>query len=190
MRILGCQEQMNDTDTFEHQLVSNIPFLRKVAGKYIKGEENVRDLLQETIYKAIKNKHKFKTNTNLKGWLLTVLKNTFINQYHKNKYRKYFVDLDPATLEGESIQEPVLNPLSFPFKFGDKHHFTDSYNLSIKSLTYEFQILILMCDIEGYSYQQIADYLNCPVGTVRSRLYRCRKALMKTYRELLRSGKI
>lgn len=102
-------------------------------------------------------------------------KNTFINQYYKNKYRKYFDDINPVTLESESIQEPVLNPLSFPFGFVDKHFFPDSYNLSVKSLAYEFQILILMCDIEGYSYQQIAEYLNCPVETVRSRLYRCRK---------------
>ena len=188
--MLGYQQQINDTDTFEHQLVRNIPFLRKVAHKYVKGEENVNDLIQETIYKAIKNKHKFKTNTNLKGWLVTVLRNTFINQYHKNKHRKYFVDIDPGTLEGESIHEPVLNPLSFPFEFGDKHRFPDSFNLSIKRLSYEFQMLILMCDIEGYSYQQIAEYLNCPVGTVRSRLYRCRKTLVKTYRELFRSGKI
>ena len=185
-----CQELLNPADTFDHQLIGNLAFLGKIATKYIKDEEDRKDLVQDTVYKAIKNKHKFKANSNLRGWLVTVLRNTFINQYHRNKHYQYSVGLEPASLEGETIQDPILNSIAQPLDADSSYRLRDSYNVAVKQLSIDLQILIIMCDVEGYTYEQISDFLDCPVGTVRSRLYRSRKSMVQSYRKMLRRGQI
>jgi len=179
-----CQSEISD---FNRQITSTIPLLRKLAAKYVRNEEDVQDLIQDTLYKALKNRKKFKQNSNLKGWLSAILKNTFINQYHKNKLRKFHVDIDSVKCAGESINDPVLHHVRYPFESSVRYTFSDNYNLSIKSLPRNFQTLIFLCDIEGFSYDRIAEYLGCPVDTVRTRLYRGRKNMVKKYRKLHRS---
>ena len=91
-----------DTDTFELKIIQNLSFSKKIATKYVHNEDDLNDLFQDTVYKAFKHKDKFEINSNVKGWLTTILKNTFINQNQKNKYKKFFIDIDSIILESDS----------------------------------------------------------------------------------------
>ena len=132
---------------FDSQIVNNIPFLNQIAAKYVSNVEDKEDLIQETIYKALKNRRKFKANSNIKGWLTTVLKNTFINQYHKKKNHKESVDIESINLKYEDIferkQVNFCNLKSTSVK--------DVYWEAFNKLSYEYKLLIMMSDVEGFS---------------------------------------
>lgn len=176
-------DQKKDYEFFE-KLTENIWLLKKLARKYIRNEEDGKDLVQDTIYKAIKNRDKYKDNTNIKGWLTRILQNTFINQYHKEKDGKNMVSFESLNMYDENDYDPVINKFTHPFDRSIKYEFSDCFNLTLNKLEEQNQLLIFMRDIEGYSYKQIAGYLNIPVGTVRTRLYRSRKDMKLKYREI------
>jgi len=169
---------------FDSQIVNNIPFLNQIASKYVKNVEDKEDLIQETIYKALKNRSKFKTNSNIKGWLTTVLRNTFINQYHKKKSYKEIVDIELVKLTYEKIIVTTFERKQDNLRGLKTTSLQDIYWEALNQLSVEYKLLILMSDVEGFSYNQISEFLNCSVGTIRSRLYRSRKMMIKIYRKL------
>lgn len=172
------------SNEFDNQIVNNIPFLKQIASKYVKNIEDKEDLIQETIYKALKNRRKFKTDSNIKGWLTTVLKNTFINQYHKKKSCKIIVDIELLNLTNEDIIETTYERKQDSLYSLKTTSVQDIYWEALNQLSLEYKLLIQMSDVEGFSYNQISEFLNCSVGTIRSRLYRCRKMMVKNYRKL------
>jgi len=169
---------------FNKQIVNSIPFLNQIASKYVKNIEDREDLIQDTIYKALKNRGKFKANSNIKGWLTTVLKNTFINQYHKKKNCKNSVDIEKVDLVYEEKGEPMREIKKETLCSENNTFVMDVYWDALNLLSLEYKLVILMSDIEGFSYNQISEFLNCSVGTIRSRLYRSRKMMVKNYRKL------
>ena len=179
-----------DTDTFELKIIQNLSFLKKIATKYVHNEDDLNDLVQDTVYKAFKHKDKFEINSNVKGWLTTILKNTFINQNQKNKYKNFFIDIDSIILESDSIHSAKIKSNAYTIHIDTKYSVSDNYDSALKNLSFINQTMILMCDIEGFSYLQIAEYLGCPIGTVRSGIYRSRKYLLRAYRKVIKQNNV
>jgi len=175
-------------DLFNRQLVDEIPFLRNVAKRFQKNDDDANDLIQDTLYKALKHKNSFRNEISFKSWLSTILKNTFIDHYHRKKLICNDDNIDSTVCSKEAFQEPILYPLYNPSDFSFYHNLSDSYSYAFKSLPSKYKYFIALRDIEGYSYSEIAGVLDCPIGTVRSVIHRARKIMVNTYKECILSG--
>ncbi|MFV0290887.1 MAG: sigma-70 family RNA polymerase sigma factor [Mangrovibacterium sp.] len=147
-------------------------------------EEKAQDLTQETMLKALSYKDKFREETNLKAWLCTIMKNTFINQYRKNS--RHMNVLEGATNE---FEKQIAETRSFPSP--DAFYSSEEINKKIDALEDEFRIPFTMF-VDGFKYKEIADELDLPLGTVKSRIFLTRKKLSEQlpeyHSEYIRSG--
>ncbi|MCX7895510.1 MAG: sigma-70 family RNA polymerase sigma factor [Thermoanaerobaculum sp.] len=151
--------------------------LYKTALRLTRNREDAEDLLQETYLKAFRHWQSFQPGTNLKAWLFKILKNTFINLYRRQKAlppQTDFADLE-ETLEAQIISEPEKSPEDELLE----RSWDQGVLAAVKQLPHNYKVVVLLADIEGYSYKEIAEILAIPLGTVMSRLYRGRKALEK-----------
>lgn len=164
---------------FEELALPHINSLYNFALKLTGNTGDAEDLVQETYLRAYKFFHKYKKDTYIKAWLFSILKNTFINIYRKKKKEPEKVDFHSV----EQFIDQLTDNNNKPFKqIQDeisKNVFDDEVKVAMDSLSEEFRAIILLSDVEGFSYQEIADILKCPMGTVMSRLHRGRKILYK-----------
>jgi RNA polymerase sigma-70 factor, ECF subfamily len=173
---------MADQATFADQAMEFMPSLYTAALRMTRNPADAEDLVQETYLKAYRGFGGFEQGTNLKAWLYRILTNTFINSYRSKKRRPDESDIDDVEdlylyrrlggLEGaragQSAEEQVLE------------HLTEGeIKEALESLPEQFRIAVLLGDVEGFSYKEIAEILDIPIGTVMSRLHRGRKALQK-----------
>jgi RNA polymerase sigma factor (sigma-70 family) len=150
--------------------------LKPIAYKLTRDTEEANDLLQETLLKAIANRDKFTDGTNLKAWLYTIMKNTFITNYHRLVKRKTFIDTTDNLHFINSASHITDNEASNNLAI-------DEIQSAIKSLSYEYKTPFMM-HYKGYKYFEIADILNIPIGTVKNRIHIARKELktqLKSY---------
>lgn len=156
------------TEDFNNALVSLEPNLERFAYSLTANAEDARDLLQETYLKALTYQKHFEENTNLKAWAFTIMKNTFINNYRKNKRKKTAVEID----EGQYL---INNRFE---KFGPDAIFSHGEICkTVENLEDDFRIPFKMHN-SGYKYKEIADKLNLKIGTVKSRIFFSRQKLM------------
>ena len=162
--------------------MEHMPSLYSAAMRMTRNPADAEDLVQETYLKAYRAFESFQEGTNLKAWLYRILTNTFINSYRSKKRRPEQTELDDvedlylyrrlggleAAAAGRSAEEEVLE------------HITETeVKEAIESLPEQFRMAVLLGDVEGFSYKEIAEILDIPIGTVMSRLHRGRKALQK-----------
>ncbi len=163
--------------------LGELPFreqLFKTAVRLTRSSEDAEDLVQETYLKAYRHYASFRPGTNLKAWLFKILKNTFINDYRRRKQVPPQVDF--ADLE--ETFESVLSTLAGPVTRSPEDELLDTsldseVRRALIGLPHNYKVVVLLADIEGYAYKEIADILAIPVGTVMSRLYRGRRLLEK-----------
>jgi RNA polymerase sigma-70 factor (ECF subfamily) len=183
---------MADQARFVEDTMQFMPSLYTAAMRMTRNAADAEDLVQETYLKAYRAYGNFKEGTYLKAWLYKILTNTFINSYRAKRRRPDETDIDDVEdlylyrhLGGfessgvsRSAEEEVLE------------HFTDQeVKGAIESLPETFRIAVLLADVEGFSYKEIAEITGVPIGTVMSRLHRGRKALQKALAEYgLRRG--
>ncbi|MCI4670872.1 MAG: RNA polymerase sigma factor [Bacteroidia bacterium] len=151
--------------------------LKPIAYKLTRDSEEANDLIQETLLKAIANREKFTDGTNLKAWLYTIMKNTFITNYHRLVKRKTFIDTTDNLHFINSSKHITENAAGTKLAM-------DEINDAIKDLSYEYKTPFLM-HFKGYKYFEIADILNIPIGTVKNRIHIARKELkgkLKSYK--------
>jgi RNA polymerase sigma-70 factor (ECF subfamily) len=165
------------TQEFGNLIVTHTGFLKQLAMKLTRDIEAAEDLIQDTFFKAIKNKEKYQDGTNLKGWLYTIMRNTFINNYRKAKNQNTFVD--------ETDNNYFLNS-----KEADKDFTTDA-NVDHEYMMRQIDSIertyldTFMMYYNGYKYEEIAEIMDIPLGTVKSRIFLARKKMMaklKDYR--------
>ena len=165
---------------FDSQAMPYLDSLYNTAYRMTRSAEDAEDLVQETYFKAYKYYDKFEEGTNLKAWLFKILKNTFINNYRKKKLEPRSVDF--AEIE-DSFERIVRRDNTDQASDPEAEFFTgvlaDDVKKALESLPYDYRMVVILADLEDFSYKQIADILDCPVGTVMSRLYRGRKLLEK-----------
>ncbi|MBL1214611.1 MAG: sigma-70 family RNA polymerase sigma factor [Ignavibacteriae bacterium] len=161
---------------FEEEAVIHSKAVYHFALSMTGNPEDANDLVQETYLKAFKHFNNFTKGSNCKAWLFMILKNTFINEYRKKKREPYKVNYDDIEEFYETIKPEQIDPgENLDSIYADT--FDDDISKAIAELPENFRSIVLLCDMEGYSYEEIAEHIQCPIGTVRSRLHRARKQL-------------
>src|SRR3954470_20453866 len=173
---------MADQATFAEQAMPLMSSLYSAALRMTRNAADAEDLLQETYLRAYRGFGGFTEGTNLKAWLYRILTNTYINQYRAKKRRFDETALDEtedlylyrrlggleAVTAGRSAEDELMD------------WFTDAeVKGAIEALPEQFRMAVLLADVEGFAYKEIAEILDIPIGTVMSRLHRGRKSLQK-----------
>ncbi|MBI1843425.1 MAG: sigma-70 family RNA polymerase sigma factor [Actinobacteria bacterium] len=173
---------MADRDQFTDLAMEYMPSLYSAALRMTRNPADAEDLVQESYLKAYRGFHSFQEGTNLKAWLYRILTNTYINRYRAQQRRpdetsmdqeedfflyRHLGELD-ASRAGRSAEDELLDLFS-----------SSEIVEAVESLSETFRIPVLLADVEGFSYKEIAEILDIPIGTVMSRLHRGRKALQR-----------
>jgi RNA polymerase sigma-70 factor (ECF subfamily) len=176
---------MADPATFEADVMPLVPQLYSAARRMTRNQADAEDVLQETLLRAYRGYRTFKAGTNLRAWLYRVLTNTFINRYRQQARQPAEVELGEledlylyrrlgqAAGAARSAEEEALA------RFVD-----EDVKAAVEALPAVFRIPVLLADVEGFSYKEIARIMEVPIGTVMSRLHRGRKALQKALWEI------
>lgn len=161
--------------SFEKEAIPFLDTVYRVALRLAGDPSQADDLTQETMLKAYRAWHQYKQGTNVRAWLLTILRHTFINEYRRDKSRGTTVDV--AEYEQFTVFHDVqeVDPEG---RFFDQI-VDDEVVRAIDQLPEEFRECIVLSDIGELSYAEVADIMKIPVGTVKSRLYRARQALQR-----------
>ncbi len=161
--------------SFEEEALPHLDTVYRVALRLAGSETLAEDLTQDTMLKAFRSWSQYREGTNARAWLLTILRNTFINEYRKMRRRGPTLDvseIEPYTVFHEITDVDPSG--SFFDRIVD-----DEVLRAIDALPDEFRETLVLSDIEGLSYAEIATMTNVPVGTVKSRLFRARQALQR-----------
>jgi RNA polymerase sigma-70 factor (ECF subfamily) len=171
---------------FEAEFMPQIDALYTFAFHLTLNEEDANDLVQETYLKAFRFIDKYHEGTNAKAWLFKILKNAFINQYRRKSKQPTRVDYEEIVNyhdEEDSQYSSYMDLREDMFQ----HMMGDEVTEAINSLPVDFRVVILLCDIEGFTYEEIAKIIDIPIGTVRSRLHRARNMLKEKLKEYAES---
>jgi RNA polymerase sigma-70 factor (ECF subfamily) len=164
---------------FETEAVPHMDTLYNFALRMTGQEADAHDLVQETYLKAYRFFDRFEPGTNCRAWLFRIMKNSYINRYRRDRKNPDVVDYDSIAEFYPSLMLPEADPndlreLIFGRLLGDE------VTAAVEALPEDFRTVVVLCDIEGLTYEEIAEYVGCPVGTVRSRLHRGRKLLRES----------
>lgn len=154
---------------FNHKLEGLSQYLRPFALKLTRDNEAANDLMQETMVKAISNKDKFAEGTNMKAWMYTIMRNTFITAYHRTVRRKTFIDTTDNLHYINSSGQITSNGANSKFVI-------DDVDEAVNELKKEYSRPFLM-HFRGFKYHEIAEKLEIPIGTVKNRIHIARKLL-------------
>ncbi len=166
---------------FESATMPFVDGLYNAAYRMSRNAQDAEDLVQEAYLKAYKYYDKFEEGTNLKAWLFKILKNTFINSYRKKQNvppQADFADIEGGFESAVSDQAPVA--IEDPETELLAEVLDEDVQRALDELSDDYRMAVVLADLEGFSYKEIAEILDVPVGTVMSRLYRGRRKLEST----------
>jgi RNA polymerase sigma-70 factor (ECF subfamily) len=175
-------------EEFEALALEHFDALYNTAMRLTRNPGEAQDLVQETFLKAYRFFHRFEPGTNIKAWLFTILRNTYINAYRKASRQQQQVDFDQVA--------PFYAAPSVPSEWTSRgateemlHHLVqDDVKRALEALPDEYRMVVLLSDLEDFAYKEIADIVGCPVGTVMSRLFRGRRLLRKSLAEFAKKS--
>jgi RNA polymerase sigma-70 factor, ECF subfamily len=171
---LKNQEILERRRAFEREAVPHLDAVYHFAYNLTGNGDDARDLLQETFLKAFRFFNSFQQGTNCKAWLFQISKNSFINRYRKqtrepnkvsyDEIEEYYETLRPINADANNLEQHLFDEL-----------LDDDVTSALQALPEAFRSVLILSDIESMTYEEIAEILHCPIGTVRSRLHRARK---------------
>lgn len=147
------------------------PTLKDFTHRFTRDRDESLDLVQDTLLKALTYKDKFREDTNLKGWLFTIMRNTFINNYRKDQRIRF-------TRDGDNVSPPLNIRDTHTFNLPDARFEYKDLLQRIQTLREEFQTPFKM-HASGYKYNEIAMHLGIPIGTVKNRIFQARKEIQE-----------
>jgi RNA polymerase sigma-70 factor (ECF subfamily) len=165
---------------FSELINPHLSSLYSTALRMTRNRNDSEDLVQDTLFKAFRALEQYQRNTNFRAWIFRILVNTFITSYRKaikqpqkvsyDNMEEFFLykRLDETVALQETSKEDFI-----------ENFFDDDVKEALESLPYQFRLVVLLCDVEGFSYNEIANIIEAPLGTVMSRLYRGRKLLQR-----------
>lgn len=166
----------------EAEALSHIDALYRTALRMTRNPADAEDLVQEAYLRAFRSLHQFKPGTNFRAWIFRIMTNAYINEYRKRSRRptnSSLDDLEEFYLYDHLIDSGVQPTSERPEDVVlDRLTATDVIE-ALDSLSDDFREVVLLADVEGFSYREIAEIMDIPVGTVMSRLYRARRRLQK-----------
>ncbi len=161
---------------FQSEALPHMDFLYNYALRMTYNAADAEDLVQETFLKAFRFWDSYEKGTNVRAWLFRIMKNAYINRYRKEKkepetveyqeVENFYNNVRGSAAESSDLQEAVFSNL-----------LEDEVSRAIAELRDDFRTVVILCDIEELTYEEVAEFVDCPVGTVRSRLHRGRKLL-------------
>jgi RNA polymerase sigma-70 factor, ECF subfamily len=177
----------SDLETrFEAEALPLLSGMYSAALRLTRNASDAEDLLQETFLRAYRGFHQFQEGTNLKAWLYRILMNTFINSYRKKQR-------EPRTISDDEVEDWYLYSRMADEGLEPSAETSVIESLpdedvqeALQSLPEQFRVAVLLADVEGFSYKEIAEITDVPIGTVMSRLHRGRKALEKRLWDVVR----
>jgi RNA polymerase sigma-70 factor (ECF subfamily) len=166
---------------FEALAVKHLDGLYAAALRLTKNQRDAEDLVQDTYLRAFRFFDRFERGTNIKAWLFKILTNTFINRYRRSVKERSLVD-GP---EQQAVQERVISREATDQAENPEQHFidrllSDDVLEALDAVPIDFRMAVILADLQDFSYREIADILDVPVGTVMSRLFRGRRLLQKS----------
>lgn len=158
--------------TFEREALPHVSDLRAAAMRYARNEGDADDLVQETLLRAYAAWERYRQGTNCRAWLLRILTNSFINEYRRGLRERR---LSPG-------HDPTLCPRRLYAAYNPETALMDGLlgdevSAALRALAPGYRQVVMLADLDGLSYKEIARRLNCPMGTVMSRLHRARRQL-------------
>jgi len=174
--VMKSNQKSEKQREFEREALPHSDLLYNYALRMTNNAADADDLLQETFLKAFRFWDKYEKGTNIRAWLFRIMKNSYINRYRKESK-------EPETVDYDDVQNIYTAIRTEAAESGDlqealeKNLLEDDVAEAVASLPEEFRTVVILCDIEGLTYEEIAEFIDCPLGTVRSRLHRGRKLL-------------
>lgn len=161
---------------FNQEMLPHLDAIYNFALRLTADPNDAEDLVQDTIVKAFRFFSSYEKGTNAKAWLFRILKNSYINNYRKKSKQPHQVDYSEVsqyyeTVRSEQSETTDLEDLMY------REMMDDDVTTALTELPEDFRTVVLLCDVEGFTYEEIANMLDVPIGTIRSRLHRGRNLL-------------
>lgn len=168
-------------DIFDNEFIPHLDSMYNFAFRLTFDEDDAKDLVQETYLKAYRFINSFHRGTNAKAWLFRILKNSFINEFRKKSKEPGKVDYQEVEnyYNSDEVNKAITPDLRVE---SVKDMIGDEVTNALNSLALDFRTVIILCDLEGFTYEEMAKILDIPIGTVRSRLHRARNLLKERLR--------
>lgn len=166
---------------FDQEFMPHIDSMYNFGYRLTFDEDDAKDLVQDTYLKAYRFINSFEQGTNAKAWLFRILKNSFINDYRKKSKQPAKIDYQEVETyyNSEDVDFGITTDLRVD---AVKDMLGDEISNALNSLAVDFRTVIILCDLEGFTYEEMAKILDIPIGTVRSRLHRARNLLKEKLR--------
>ncbi len=173
-------------EIFELEFLPHIHSMYNFGYRLTLDRDDAKDLVQDTYFKAYRFVESFQKGTNAKAWLFRILKNSFINDYRKKVKEPNKVDYQEVEsyYNSEDVDRQITPDLRVDAL---KDMIGDEISNALNSLEVDFRTVIILCDLEGFKYEEMAKILDIPIGTVRSRLHRARQLLKEKLSEYAKS---
>lgn len=173
--------QVEKNKIFDKEFLPHLDSMYNFAYRLTFDEDDSKDLVQDTYMKAYRFIHSFQQGTNSKAWLYRILKNSFINDFRKKSKQPAKVDYQEVEnfYNSDDVDEAITVDLRID---AIKDMIGDEVSIALNSLAVDFRTVIILCDLEGFTYEEMAKILDIPIGTVRSRLHRARNLLKEKLR--------
>jgi RNA polymerase sigma-70 factor (ECF subfamily) len=168
-------------DAFTDEALTHLDAMYGVACKLTRNPTEAEDLVQDAFVKAMRARDQFQSGTNLKAWLFRILTNTFINKYRRGGLERSVLDgPDADPLADGWVSASTMRQLRDPETLALMPIVEDEIRRALDALPADFRLAVILCDVEEFSYDEIAQIMGCPIGTVMSRLHRGRKLLQRS----------
>jgi RNA polymerase sigma-70 factor (ECF subfamily) len=169
-------------EIFNNEFLPHIRSMYNFGYRLTLDQDDAKDLVQDTYLKAYRFIESFQKGTNAKAWLFRILKNSFINDYRKKSKEPSKVDYQEVETyyNSEDVDRQITPDLRVEAL---KDMIGDEISNALNALDVDFRTVIILCDLEGFKYEEMAKILDIPIGTVRSRLHRARQLLKEKLSE-------
>ena len=173
-------------DIFDNEFMPHINSMYNFGYRLTLDRDDAKDLVQDTYLKAYRFIESFQKGTNAKAWLFRILKNSFINDYRKKSKEPSKVDYQEVETyyNSEEVDRQITPDLRVESL---KDMIGDEISNALNALDVDFRTVIILCDLEGFKYEEMAKILDIPIGTVRSRLHRARALLKEKLKSYAKS---
>ncbi|HJZ83663.1 MAG TPA: sigma-70 family RNA polymerase sigma factor [Polyangia bacterium] len=177
--MFGHATRLRAREEFEEAALPHLDSLFGAALRLTRNERDAEDLVQDTILRAYRFFHRFERGTNAKAWLFKILSNTFANKYRKRQRERTVLDqVEAEATPPTQTRDPETYLLG--------RLFSEQVQQALQELPEDFRWAVMLADLEDFSYREIADIMDCPIGTVMSRIYRGRRLLQRMLAEYAR----
>lgn len=170
------KQEIKKQDDFNEEIIPHLDALYNFALRLTSDPNEAEDLVQDTVVKAYRFFSSYEKGTNAKAWLFRILKNSYINNYRKKSKKPQQVDYDEVSTFYETVRAERTNTSDLEDKMY-RELMDDDITGALEQLPEDFRTVVLLCDVEGFTYEEIANMLDVPIGTIRSRLHRGRNLL-------------